>query len=89
MQVSKRVEQFKLKIKMDSNSQKFAKHLQSESKKSTTERDLATIPWAIPTSDYICIYGRHFNIKTDHRPLTYLFSMENLNFKLTRIRLEL
>ena len=44
--------------------------------------------WAI-THFRPYIYGKHFTIKTDHRPLTYLFSMSNPSSKLTRMRLEL
>jgi len=47
-----------------------------ESSKNTTEQELAAIHWGInPFRPYI--YGRHFTVKTDHRPLTYLFSMTN------------
>lgn len=35
------------------------------------------------------LYGRKFIIKTDHRPLVYLFSIKNPTSKLTRMRLEL
>jgi len=59
-----------------------------ESNKSTTEQELAAIHWAI-THFRPYIYGKHFTIKTDHRPLTYLFSMTNPSSKLTRMRLEL
>jgi len=59
-----------------------------ESNKCTTEQELAAIHWAIlHFRPYI--YGKHFLIKTDHRPLTYLFSMINPSSKLTRMRLEL
>jgi len=59
-----------------------------QSNKSTTEQELTAIHWAI-THFRPYIYGRHFTAKTDHRPLTYLFSMINPSSKLTRIRLEL
>jgi len=59
-----------------------------ESNKCTTEQELAAIHWAIlHFRPYI--YGKHFLIKTDHRPLIYLFSMINPSSKLTRMRLEL
>jgi len=59
-----------------------------ESNKSTTEQELSAIHWAINHfKPYI--YGRHFTVKTDHRPLTYLFSMVNPSSKLTRMRLDL
>jgi len=59
-----------------------------ESNKSTTEQELAAIHWAI-THFRPYIYGKHFTVRTDHRPLTYLFSMINPSSKLTRMRLEL
>lgn len=58
-----------------------------ESNKSTTEKELTEIHWAI-VHFRPYIYGKHFTVKTDHRPLTYLFSMVNPSSKLTRIRLE-
>jgi hypothetical protein len=59
-----------------------------ESNKNTTEQELAAIHWAI---NYFrpYIYGKHFVVKTHHRPLTYLFSMRNPTSKLTRMRLDL
>lgn len=59
-----------------------------ESNKSTIEQELAAIHWAI---QYFrpYIYGKKFLIKSDHRPLTYLFSMKNPSSKLTRMRLDL
>ena len=59
-----------------------------ESNKSTIEQELTAIHWAV---NYFkpYIYGVHFRIKTDHRPLTYLFSMKNPSSKLTRMRLDL
>jgi len=59
-----------------------------ESNKNTTEQELAAIHWAI-TYFRPYIYGKHFTIKTDHRPLTYLSSMTNPSSKLTRMRLDL
>ena len=59
-----------------------------ESNKSTIEQELTAIHWAI---QYFrpYIYGKHFLVKTDHRPLTYLFSIKNPSSKLTRMRLDL
>lgn len=59
-----------------------------ESNKSTIEQELAAIHWAI---QYFrpYVYGKKFIVRTDHRPLTYLFSMKNPSSKLTRIRLDL
>jgi len=59
-----------------------------ESNKSTTEQELAAIHWAIiHFRPYI--YGEHFTVKTDHRPLTFSFSMTNSGSTLTRKRLKL
>lgn len=66
-------------------SKKFTK---GESNKSTIEKELAAIHWAI-TYFKPYLYGRKFIVKSDHRPLVYLFSMKNPTSKLTRIRLEL
>jgi len=59
-----------------------------ESNKNITEQELAAIHWAI-NHFRPYIFGRHFTVKTDHRPLTYLFSMTNPSSKLTRMRLDL
>lgn len=59
-----------------------------ERNKSVIERELAAIHWAIQYfKPYI--YGTKFLVKTDHRPLTYLFSMKNPSSKLMRMRLDL
>lgn len=59
-----------------------------ESNKSTIEQELIAIHWAIMHfRPYL--YGRRFIVKTDHRPLVYLFSMKNPSSKLTRMRLDL
>lgn len=61
---------------------------QGESNKATIEQELLAIHWAI---NYFrpYVYGRKFIVQTDHRPLTYLFSMKNPSSKLTRVRLDL
>lgn len=59
-----------------------------EKNKSTIEQELTAIHWAI-THFRPYLYGRRFTVKTDHRPLVYLFSMKNPSSKLTRMRLEL
>jgi len=62
--------------------------VKGESNKSTTEQELAAIHWAIiHFRPYI--YGEHFTVKTDHRPLTFSFSMTNSGSTLTRKRLKL
>lgn len=59
-----------------------------EANKSTIEQELTAIHWAI---NYFrpYLYGRRFIVKTDHRPLVYLFSLKNPTSKLSRMRLEL
>lgn len=59
-----------------------------ESHKSTIEQELTAIHWAV---SYFrpYLYGRKFVIKTDHRPLIYLFSMKNPSSKLIRMRWDL
>jgi len=59
-----------------------------ESNKSTIEQELTAIHWAI-VHFRPYLYGKKFLVRTDHRPLTYLFSMKNPSSKLTRIRLDL
>lgn len=59
-----------------------------ESNKSTIEQELTAIHWAVQHfRPYL--YGRKFKIRTDHRPLVYLFSMKEPSSKLTRMRLDL
>lgn len=59
-----------------------------EQNKSVIERELAAIHWAL---NYFrpYIFGTKFLVKSDHRPLSYLFSMKNPSSKLTRMRLDL
>lgn len=59
-----------------------------ESNKSTIEKELTAIHWAI---NYFrpYLYGQKFIIKTDHKPLVYLYSLKNPSSKLTRMRLDL
>ena len=59
-----------------------------ESNKSTIERELTAIHWAV-NHFRPYIYGRKFIIRTEHRPLIYLFSLKNPTSELTRIRWEL
>lgn len=59
-----------------------------EANKATIEQELLGIYFAIiHFRPYI--YGRKFMVKTDHKPLIYLFSLKNPSSRLTRIRLEL
>lgn len=64
------------------------KFLPGEKNKSVIERELAAIHWAL-THFRPYLYGKKFLVKTDHRPLVYLFSMVNPSSKLTRMRLDL
>ena len=59
----------------------------SEKGKSTIEKELLAIYWAIIRfKPYI--YGRHFLIRSDHKPLIYLFGLKDPTGKLNRMRLE-
>lgn len=60
----------------------------SEQNYSTIEKELLGIVWA---TKYFrpYIYGRKFKIITDHKPLTWLFSLKEPNSKLVRWRLKL
>ena len=59
-----------------------------ESNKSTIEKELTAIHFAIKHfRPYI--YGNHFIVRSDHKPLTYLFSLKDPSSKLTRMRLDI
>lgn len=60
----------------------------TEQKYSTIEKELLAIVWA---TKYFrpYLFGRKFKIYTDHRPLTWLFSIKEPNSKLIRWRLKL
>lgn len=59
-----------------------------EVKKSVIEKELLAIHWAIKYFRPI-LYGRHFILETDHRPLVSLFSQRDPSSKMTRVRLDL
>lgn len=60
----------------------------AEQKKPTIEQELIAIFFAI-TQFRPYVYGNEFVVKTDHRPLVYLFNMKDPSSKLTNIRLKL
>lgn len=50
------------------------------------EKELLAVVWAVKHfRPYL--FGRHFKILTDHRPLVYLFNMTNPSSRLTKFRL--
>lgn len=60
----------------------------AERKKPTIEQELLAIHFAIKQfRPYV--YGTKFRVRSDHRPLVYLFGIKDPSSKLTRIRLEL
>jgi hypothetical protein len=55
---------------------------------STTERELTAIVWACRQfRPYI--WGRKFTIVTDHKPLTWIFKMNDPNSRIMRLKLKL
>ena len=55
---------------------------------STIEKELLAVVWAVRHfRPYL--YGRKFEVLTDHRPLVYLFSHNNPSSRLTKFRLAL
>lgn len=60
----------------------------SELNYGTIEKELLAVVWAIKHfRPYL--YGRKFDLETDHRPLVYLFSMKEPSSRLTKFRLAL
>lgn len=59
-----------------------------ELNKPIIEKELLAIHFAI-TNFRPYLYGTHFTVYSDHRPLVYLYSLKDPSSKLTRIRLEL
>ena len=61
---------------------------ETEQRYSTIEKELLAIVYAVKTfRPYI--YGRHFKIYTDHRPLVWLWKLKEPNSKLMRWKLKL
>lgn len=56
---------------------------------STIEKECLAIVWACSKMFRPYIYGRNFNIITDHQPLKYLFNLKEPNSRLVRWRLKL
>ena len=61
---------------------------QGERNKSTPEQELCAIHWAL-NHFRPYVYGLKFLVKTDHRPLIYMYNMKNPNSKLLRMRLDI
>lgn len=67
----------------------FSKTFQKgEKNKAIIEKELLAIYHSI-IAFRPYLYGTHFTVYSDHKPLVYLFSMKNPASKLVRIRLEL
>jgi len=60
----------------------------AETNYNTTEKELLAILWATKQFRQY-IYGRKFNIITDHKPLSWLFGVKDPGARLTRWRLQL
>lgn len=59
-----------------------------ELNKPIIEKELLAIHFAV-TSLRPYLYGRKFLVKSDHKPLIFLYNLKNPSSKLTRVRLEL
>lgn len=66
-------------------SKAFNKH---EKNKPPIEKELLAVHYAI-TQFRPYIYGRHFTVYSDHKPLAYLYNLKNPSSRLSRIRLNL
>lgn len=60
----------------------------AERNKATIEQELIAIHWSIRHFRHY-LYGTHFIVRSDHRPLVYLYNLRETSSKLTRLRLEL
>lgn len=59
-----------------------------ETNKSTIEKELAAIHFGI-THFRPYVYGTRFVVRSDHKPLSYMYGMKNPSSKLLRTRLDL
>lgn len=60
----------------------------AERNKPPIEKELLAVHFAI-TQLRPYIYGRHFVVKSDHKPLIYLYNLKNPSSRLSRLRLDL
>lgn len=60
----------------------------SELSKDIVEKELLAVHFAI-TQLRPYLYGRHFTVRSDHKPLLFLYNLKNPASRLTRIRLTL
>jgi hypothetical protein len=47
------------------------------------QKELAAVVWGIKYFR-TCLYGRKFNVVSDHKPLTWIMSMKDLGLRLLR-----
>lgn len=59
-----------------------------ETNKAIIEKELLAIHFALKTFRHY-LYGQHFVVFTDHKPLIYLFKLKNPSSKLMRIKMDL
>lgn len=59
-----------------------------EKNKPPIEKELLAVHFAI-TQLRPYIYGRHFTVKSDHKPLAYVYNLKNPSSRLSRLRLDL
>lgn len=64
------------------------KLLDRETRYSAIERECLAVVWAVDKF-HRYVFGRHFFVETDHRPLTYLFGSRTANHRLLRWALAL
>jgi hypothetical protein len=62
--------------------------INAENNYPTIEKELLAIVWSCKYFRQ-CLYGRNFTIVTDHRPLTWIFSVKDPSSRLLRWRLKL